>query len=122
MPTFAVQLAGKALSVGVNVAVKLEDCVVVIVLVTVAVTDTRLPGPVQSSGSSIRAVEGGAAGMIVKAWLTVPKQPFESVALIVIGKVPDCVGVPDKTPLDESVIPAGSALDVLNVVVPIPPV
>src|SRR5436305_324480 len=37
-----------------------------------------------------------------------PEQPFASVALTTIGKVPVCVGVPERTPPLESVRPAGS--------------
>ena len=37
-----------------------------------------------------------------------PKQPFASVALTVIGNDPVCVGVPERTPAAESVRPAGS--------------
>ena len=48
-------------------------------------------------------------------------QPFESVALTVIGNVPVCVGVPLSTPALESVIPVGSVLTVPNVVAPMPP-
>src|SRR5437660_1033474 len=38
-----------------------------------------------------------------------PVQPWPSVTLTVIGKLPDCVGVPESTPALESVRPAGSA-------------
>ena len=48
-----------------EVAVKLADCAVPLVLVTVAVTNTVLPGPVQTSGSVIFAVIGGAAALMV---------------------------------------------------------
>jgi len=44
-----------------------------------------------------------------------------SVALTVTGKVPVCVGVPDSVPFAASVKPAGKALAVLKVVVPLPP-
>ena len=52
----------------------------------------------------------------------VPVQPFASVALTVIGKVPLCVGVPERTPTEDSDMPVGSALAVVNVTVPLPPV
>src|SRR5438270_6222600 len=52
----------------------------------------------------------------------VPLQPFESVALTVIGKLPVCVGVPERTPFDASVKPAGNVPPASeNVVVPTPP-
>src|SRR5450432_3029515 len=38
----------------------------------------------------------------------VPLQPFVSVDLTVIGNVPVCVGVPERTPVAESVMPAGN--------------
>jgi hypothetical protein len=47
-------------------------------------------------------------------------QLLESVAVIVIGKLPLCVGVPDSV-APEKFIPFGSAPDKLNVVEPIPP-
>src|SRR5437016_1648037 len=37
-----------------------------------------------------------------------PVQPFASVTLTVIGKVPVCVGVPERTPAKESDTPVGS--------------
>ena len=52
----------------------------------------------------------------------VPVQPFESVALTVIGNVPVCVGVPESAPFAASVRPVGSVpLASENVVVPMPP-
>src|SRR4051812_21613780 len=48
-----------------------------------------------------------------------PKQPFASVALTTIGNVPVCVGVPERTPADDSVRPAGSVEAVENVTAPI---
>ena len=51
----------------------------------------------------------------------VPVQPFESVTVTTIGNVPVCVGVPESTPAAESVRPAGSVLEVVNVAVPIAP-
>ena len=48
-------------------------------------------------------------------------QPFESVALTVIGNTPLCVGVPESKPFVASAIPVGKALAVLKVVAPIPP-
>src|ERR1043166_3463909 len=48
-----------------------------------------------------------------------PKRPFASVALTTIGKVPVCVGVPESTPADDSVRPAGSVEAVEKVTVPI---
>jgi len=53
--------------------------------------------------------------------LAVPEQPFASVALTVMGKVPDCVGVPDRTPAVDRDNPLGSALAVVKLVVPMPP-
>src|SRR5947209_8152014 len=51
-----------------------------------------------------------------------PLQPLESVALTVIGKLPVCVGVPERTPLEASVNPAGSVPPASEkVVVPTPP-
>src|SRR6185503_1850318 len=49
----------------------------------------------------------------------VPVQPFASVAVTSIGNEPVCVGVPERTPFEPSVSPAGSVLAVVNVVVPI---
>src|SRR4051794_20847484 len=40
--------------------------------------------------------------------LPIPEQPFASVTLTVIEKTPVCVGVPERTPLDESPTPDGS--------------
>src|SRR5260221_711225 len=52
----------------------------------------------------------------------VPVQPFESVALTVMAKVPVWVGVPDSVPFAASVRPAGSVpLASENVVAPMPP-
>src|SRR5437868_7087323 len=52
-----------------------------------------------------------------------PLQPFESFALTVIGKLPVCVGVPERTPFDASVKPAGNIPPASeNVVVPLAPV
>ena len=48
-----------------------------------------------------------------------PKQPFASVALTVIGNEPVCVGVPERTPPLDSVRPVGSTpLLSVNVTVP----
>ena len=44
-----------------------------------------------------------------------------SVAVTVIGNAPSCVGVPERTPAAESVIPLGKALAVVKFVVPMPP-
>lgn len=52
----------------------------------------------------------------------IPIQPLLSVALTVMLKVPDCVGVPLNTPVLESIKPVGNVLDVLKVTLPIPPV
>ena len=47
--------------------------------------------------------------MIVRLFVgPIPLQPFESVALTVIGKLPVCVGVPERTPAADNVMPAGS--------------
>src|SRR5260221_958477 len=52
----------------------------------------------------------------------VPVQPLESVAVTVMAKVPDCVGVPAKVPLAASESPVGSVpVASENVVVPTPP-
>src|SRR3954451_6177405 len=49
-----------------------------------------------------------------------PEQPFASVAVTTIGNVPDCVGVPERTPVALfSVMPAGSVEAVLYATVPI---
>src|ERR1700756_3074762 len=47
-----------------------------------------------------------------------PLQPLPSVAVTTIGKVPVWVGVPESTPPEESVRPAGSVLAVVKVTVP----
>ncbi|MDP9193281.1 MAG: hypothetical protein M3P06_16405, partial [Acidobacteriota bacterium] len=53
----------------------------------------------------------------------VPVQPFESVAVTVIGKEPVCVGVPESTPFAANVKPAGSVpVANVNVALPIAPV
>ena len=51
----------------------------------------------------------------------VPVQPFASVAVTTIGKLPVWLVVPERTPVLESVMPVGSVLDVENVTVPLPP-
>src|SRR3954453_7683407 len=48
-----------------------------------------------------------------------PKQPFASVALTTIGKLPVWVGVPERTPADDSVRPAGSVEAVEKLTAPI---
>src|SRR5258706_9429714 len=45
----------------------------------------------------------------------VPVQPFASVTVTTIGKVPCCVVVPDRTPAVESEKPVGSVEAVVNV-------
>ena len=61
--------------------------------------------------------------LIVSVYGEVPKQPFVSVALTVIGKTPLTVGVPERTPVAElSVMPVGSAPVSLHVAVPRIPV
>ena len=50
-----------------------------------------------------------------------PVQPLLSVAVTVIGKAPSCVGVPERTPAVESVMPVGKVLAVVKLVVPMPP-
>ena len=52
----------------------------------------------------------------------VPKQSVTSVALTVIGNVPDSVGVPLNTPEVDKDNPFGRVLVVLNVVPALPPV
>ena len=51
-----------------------------------------------------------------------PVQPLPSVTVTTIGNEPVCVGVPESMPFVASVRPAGSVLDVVNVVAPIAPV
>ena len=51
-----------------------------------------------------------------------PIHPLESVALTVSGNEPLCSGVPDNTPVAESVMPLGNVLIVVKLVVPMPPV
>src|SRR5437870_3295835 len=56
---------------------------------------------------------------VVSVYGQVPVQPLVSVAMTVIGKTPCTVGVPARTPVDESsVMPAGSAPVSLQVTVP----
>lgn len=50
-----------------------------------------------------------------------PIQPFESVALTLIGNVPVWVGVPERIPAVESVKPIGNVLAVEKAIVPMPP-
>ena len=51
-----------------------------------------------------------------------PVQPFWSVAVTVIGKLPFCVGVPERTPVTElRVMPVGSVPLFDHVIVPTPP-
>ena len=51
----------------------------------------------------------------------VPLQPFASVAVTVIGKLPTTVGVPDSVPFEASVRPDGSVpLASAKVVAPMP--
>src|SRR3954468_1675350 len=47
-----------------------------------------------------------------------PLQPLASVAVPTIGNEPVCVGVPERTPPEDSVSPAGSVLAVVKVTVP----
>ena len=54
--------------------------------------------------------------------MTEPVQPLPSVTVTVSGKPPVTVGVPSSTPAVESVMPFGSVLAVLKVIVPMPPV
>ena len=51
----------------------------------------------------------------------VPVQPFASVAFTTIGNVPCAPGVPERTPAVDSVRPAGSVDEVVNVTAPTPP-
>ena len=44
-----------------------------------------------------------------------PVQPLASVTVTVIGNVPVCVGVPERTPPVDSVRPAGSVAAVVKV-------
>ena len=50
-----------------------------------------------------------------------PVQPLPSVTLMMIGKEPICVGVPESVPFVPSVRPEGSVLVVVNVAPPIAP-
>src|SRR5947209_2595983 len=59
--------------------------------------------------------------MVSEYVVPVPVQPFESVTFTTIGKVPVCVGVPERTPPLESVSPAGNVLAVENATAPIAP-
>ncbi len=59
--------------------------------------------------------------LIVRLYVApLPVQPFASVTVTTIGKVPACVGVPESNPDVDKVNPAGKVEDVVNVVVPIP--
>ena len=52
----------------------------------------------------------------------VPVQPFASVAVTVIGKLPVVLVVPESTPVDvPSVMPGGSAPVSVQPIVPLPP-
>ena len=44
--------------------------------------------------------------------------PFWSVAVTMIGNVPNWVGVPESTPADDNVMPVGRVLVVLKVALP----
>ena len=48
-------------------------------------------------------------------------QPLASVTVTVIGKLPVCVGVPERTPAPERERPVGSVLAVENVALPTAP-
>jgi len=61
-----------------------------------------------------------AGQTITNVKAVVPVQPFLSVAVTDIGKLPVCVGVPDNVPF-EKVIPVGSVPLSVNVIVPRPP-
>ena len=57
--------------------------------------------------------------LMTRVYARMPKQALASVAGTVMGKLPACVGVPDRTPvLGFSVIPVGSAPVTDQVVVP----
>ena len=61
--------------------------------------------------------------LIVRVYVApVPVQPFESVTVTTIGKVPNWFVVPERTPAVDSVKPLGSVLAVVNVAVPCAPV
>ena len=47
-----------------------------------------------------------------------PVHPFWSVAVTVIGNVPNWVGVPESTPAADNAMPVGSVLVVLKVALP----
>ena len=51
-----------------------------------------------------------------------PVQPFESVTVTTIGKLPFWVGVPESVPLVARLNPAGNVLAVVKVAVPCAPV
>src|SRR5262245_51582047 len=61
---------------------------------------------------------GGVTAMVWQAMTKVyvalmPIQPLASVALIVMGKLPGCVGVPERTPPVESDKPVGSVPELI---------
>ena len=60
--------------------------------------------------------------LTIMLYASVPKHPFESVALTMIGNVPVWVAVPDKSPPVERLIPVGNVPVSVNVIVPTPPV
>src|SRR5262245_40371055 len=99
--------------------------------VTDQVTVPMAPVCVNVCEYGVPAVAAGmVAGFTVIAWqlitsvtLRLPMQLLPSLALIVIGKLPVCVGVPDSTPVDVlSVMPVGNVPVTDQVTVPMAPV
>lgn len=76
---------------------------------------------------SVKLVVAGGVMVIVPHVITrlyvvpIPVQLLASVATTVMGKAPNCVGVPESTPFEASVNPVGKVLEVVNATVPIPP-
>ena len=87
-----------------------------------------MPSASKTSGNEIVSVTvivslsviTAGGGTTTKETLELPWHPFWSVAVMVKANVPDCVGMPERTPA-EKLIPSGSALAVDHVVAPMPP-
>ena len=80
---------------------------------------TPLPGTSTASavGTNVPAL------LMVNTYGRAPVQALASVAVMVMGKLPVWVGVPERTPVDGfSVMPMGSAPVTDQVMVPMPPV
>src|SRR5437763_1814900 len=81
-----------------------------------------------NAASTVPVVTPGGVTVMVWQLMTsvyvapVPEQPFASVAVTVIGKLPGAVGVPSRTPVAVwKVMPAGIAPVFDQVMVPLPP-